>query len=143
MAARLFESIGHGEMNEDPRFNTNEGRLKHRDIVDQTVADWISARNKNEVLKTLVEADVTIAPLYSIADIISDPHFVEREVYSEIPDDDLGTIPVHKPVPDLSETPATYRNAAPEIGQDTTEILLAAGFKKEKIHQFLKRKSIK
>ena len=143
MAARLFESIGHGEMNEDPRFNTNEGRLKHRDIVDQTVADWIAVRNKNEVLKTLVAADVTIAPLYSIADIISDPHFVEREVYSEIPDDDLGTIPVHKPVPDLSDTPATFRNAAPEIGQDTTEILLAAGFKEEQIHQFFKRKSIK
>ena len=114
-----------------------------RDIVDQIVAKWIEERNKNEVLKTLVEADVTIAPLYSIADIILDPHFVEREVYSEIPDDDLGTIPVHKPVPDLSDTPATFRNAAPEIGQDTTEILLAAGFKEEEIHQFFKRKSIK
>jgi crotonobetainyl-CoA:carnitine CoA-transferase CaiB-like acyl-CoA transferase len=143
MAARLFESIGHGKMNEDQRFNTNEGRLKHRDIVDQTVAKWIAERNRNEILKTLVEADVTIAPLYSIADIISDPHFVEREVYSEIPDDDLGTIPVHKPVPSLSDTPATFRNAAPEIGQDTTEVLLAAGFKEEEIHQFFKRKSIK
>ena len=51
MAARLFESIGHGEMNEDQRFNTNEGRLKHRDIVDQTVAKWIAERNKNEILK--------------------------------------------------------------------------------------------
>ena len=143
MAARLFESIGHGEMNKDERFNTNEGRLKHRDIVDQTVAKWIVERNKNEVLKTLMEADVTIAPLYSIVDITTDPHFIEREVYSEIPDDDLGTIPVHKPVPDLSNTPATFRNAAPEIGQDTTEILLAAGFKEKQIQQFIKRKSIK
>ena len=108
----------------------NEGRLRHRDIVDQTVAEWIAKRNKNEVLKALVEADVTVAPLYSIADITSDPHFVEREIYSEIPDDDLGKIPVHKPVPDLSDTPATFRNTAPKIGQDTTEILLAAGSKK-------------
>ena len=100
-------------------------------------------RNKNEVLKALVEADVTVAPLYSIADITSDPHFVERKVYSEIPDDDLGKIPVHKPVPDLSDTPATFRSAAPKIGQDTTEILLAAGFKEERIHQFFERKSIK
>ncbi len=143
MAARLFEAIGHGEMNEDQRFNTNEGRLKHRDVVDKTVADWIAARNKNEVLKILVEADVTIAPLYSIEDIISDLHFVEREIYSEIPDDDLGTIPVHKPVPNFSDTPATFRNAAPKIGQDTAEILMAAGFNEEQIHQFYKRKSIK
>ena len=143
MAARLFDTIGHGEMNEDRRFNTNEGRLRHRDIVDQTVAEWIAKRNKNEVLKALVEADVTVAPLYSIADITSDPHFVEREIYSEIPDDDLGKIPVHKPVPDLSDTPATFRNAAPKIGQDTTEILLAVGFKEKRINQFFERKSIK
>ena len=43
-------------MNEDRRFNTNEGRLRHRDIVDQTVAEWIAKRNKNEGLKALVEA---------------------------------------------------------------------------------------
>ena len=46
MAARLFDTIGHGEMNEDRRFNTNEGRLKHRDIVDQTVAEWIANATK-------------------------------------------------------------------------------------------------
>ena len=143
IATRLFESIGHGEMNEDQRFNNNEGRLKHRDIVDQTVAKWIAERNKNEVLKTLLKADVTVAPLYSIADITSDSHFVERKIYSEIPDDDLDTIPVHKPVPDLSDTPATFRNAAPKIGQNTTEILLKAGFKETQIQQFFERKSIK
>ena len=143
IAARLFESIGHEEMNKDKRFNTNEGRLKHRDIVDQTVAKWIVERNKNEVLKTLMEADVTVAPLYSIGDITTDPHFIERQIYSEIPDDDLDTIPVHKPVPDLSETPATFRNAAPKVGQNTTEILLTAGFKKQQIQEFFERKSIK
>ena len=143
MAARLFDSIGHGEMNEDRRFNTNEGRLKYRDIVDQTVAKWILERDKSEVLRVLVDADVTVAPLYSIADITLDPHFVEREVYSEIPDDDLESIPVHKPVPVLSETPATFRNAAPKIGQNTTEILLAAGFKEKQIKQFFERRSIK
>ena len=143
IAARLFESIGHEEMNKDKRFNTNEGRLKHRDIVDQTVAKWIVERNKNEVLKTLMEADVTVAPLYSIGDITTDPHFIERQIYSEIADDDLDTIPVHKPVPDLSETPATFRNAAPKVGQNTTEILLTAGFKKQQIQKFFERNSIK
>ena len=98
---------------------------------------------ENEVLKTLLKADVTVAPLYSIADITSDSHFVERKIYSEIPDDDLDTIPVHKPVPDLSDTPATFRNAAPKIGQNTTEILLKAGFKEAQIQQFFERKSVK
>ena len=90
-----------------------------------------------------MEADVTVAPLYSIGDITTDPHFIERQIYSEIADDDLDTIPVHKPVPDLAETPATFRNAAPKVGQNTTEILLTAGFKKQQIQKFFERNSIK
>ena len=143
MAERLFEAIGRQDMIKDARYNTNEKRLKNRDVVDSVVADWIAARNKEEVLETLINASVTIAPLYSISDIVSDPHFIEREIYTEIPDKDFGSIPVHKPVPTMSNTPASFRMGAPSLGQHTTEILLSAGFYPEKIQHFFERKSIK
>ena len=140
MAARLFDTIGWADMNDDPRFNTNEARMQHRPIVDSVVADWIAARTRDDVMAVFVEAGVTIAPLYSIADICHDPHFIDREIYSNIPDDDLGTIPVHKPVPTLSDTPATLRMAAPKLGQHSWDILQSAGFDTDSITGFLNRK---
>jgi crotonobetainyl-CoA:carnitine CoA-transferase CaiB-like acyl-CoA transferase len=95
------------------------------------------------VMTVFVAAGVTIAPLYSIADIRHDPHFIDREIYSDIPDDDLGTIPVHKPVPTLSDTPASLRMAAPKLGQHSREILQSAGFDTNSITGFFDRNSIK
>ena len=143
MAARLFDTIGRADMNDDPRFNNNEARMQHRAIVDGVVADWIAARTRDEVMTVFVAAGVTIAPLYSIADIRHDPHFIDREIYSDIPDDDLGTIPVHKPVPTLSDTPASLRMAAPKLGQHSREILQSAGFDTNSVTGFFDRNSIK
>ena len=123
MAERLFETIGLGYMNKDKRYNTNEARLENRSIVDKVVADWILERTKKEVMKTFVDAGVTVAPLYSIADIVEDQHFIDRKIYTEIPDIELGSIPVHKAVPDMSATPACFRSAAPLLGEHNHEIL--------------------
>ena len=143
MAARLFETIGRGDMNQDKRYNTNEARLNNRDAVDSIVADWISNRTKDDVMKTFIEAGVTIAPLYSIADIAKDQHFIDRKIYSEIPDDDLGTIPVHKAVPSLSSTPASFRSAAPVLGEHSRELLSLVGFDKTRIKDLIDENKIK
>ena len=142
MAARLFVAIGKPYLNSDNRFNTNEARLNNRQIVDSTVAKWISARSRDEVMKVFSEAGVTVAPLYSISDIIHDQHFIERGVYVEIPDEDHGTIPVHKPVPTLSATPANFWSGAPKLGEHTRDILLSAGFEEIEITSLLDQGSI-
>ena len=143
MAARLFETIGRSDMNKDERYNTNEARLNNRIAVDSIVADWISKRTRDEVMSTFIEAGVTIAPLYSIADIAKDQHFIDREIYSEIPDSDLGTIPVHKAVPTLSDTPASFRSGAPFLGEHSHELLSLVGFDKAQIKNLTDQKKIK
>ena len=143
MAARLFSTIGHEHMNNDDRFSTNDARMKNREMVDSVVSSWIAARSRDEVMGVFVTAGVTIAPLYSIADICDDPHFIEREIYSEIPDEELGSIPMHKPVPTFYQTPASFRMAAPKLGEHSQEIMQSAGFDKLTIEDFIKRGSVK
>ena len=93
-------------------------------------------RRSNE---SFSEAGVTVAPLYSISDIIHDQHFIERGLRRI--DEDHGTIPVHKPVP-TSATPANFWSGAPKLGEHTRDILLSAGFEEIEITSLLDQGSI-
>jgi crotonobetainyl-CoA:carnitine CoA-transferase CaiB-like acyl-CoA transferase len=128
VARRIFEVIGKPEMNEDPRFKTNSDRVKHRDLVDAAVGEWFARHNHDEALAIMREAGATVGPIYSIADIAKDKHFVDRGIIVDVEDSALGSLPVHNIVPRLSETPGTFRRPAPELGQHTAEVLAEIGF---------------
>lgn len=128
MAERLFTVIGREDMNEDPRFDSNETRLLHRDEVDSIVGAWIKSKTREEVLSCFKKEGITAAPLYNIEDIAEDEHFIDREIYINIPDEELGHVAVHSPLPRLSDTPASIRSAAPELGENTKAVLADYGF---------------
>jgi len=71
--------------------------------------------------------NVTVAPVYNIAQIMEDPHFREREINVDLPDEDMGTVPMHNIVPRLSRTPGGFARPAPSLGQHNEEILQRIG----------------
>jgi crotonobetainyl-CoA:carnitine CoA-transferase CaiB-like acyl-CoA transferase len=127
MARRIFATIGHPELIEDPRFCTNTERVKHRAEVDTIVGAWFALRPRDEALARMKEAGVTVGPVYNIADAMADPHFQQREVLVGVADPELGSLPMHNITPRLSGTPGTWRRPAPTLGQHTDAILQAAG----------------
>jgi crotonobetainyl-CoA:carnitine CoA-transferase CaiB-like acyl-CoA transferase len=66
---------------------------------------------------------VTVAPVYDISQIMEDPHFREREIIVDLPDEDMGTVPMHNIVPRMSGTPGGFKSPAPSLGQHNAEIL--------------------
>jgi crotonobetainyl-CoA:carnitine CoA-transferase CaiB-like acyl-CoA transferase len=128
MVERVFRVVGQPELIDDPRFATNADRVQHRDEVDGVVADWIAQRTQEDALRTFAEADVTAGPVYDIAQFMEDPHVKEREIIVELPDDDMGSIPMHNVVPTLSGTPGAFRRPAPSLGQHNEELLAEIGF---------------
>jgi crotonobetainyl-CoA:carnitine CoA-transferase CaiB-like acyl-CoA transferase len=133
MAERVFRLIGREDMIDDPRFKDNTSRLENRDEVDAAVGGWVAKQTREEVLKAFSDANVTSAPVYDISDLVKDPHVVERGVFEEVPDDELGWVQMHAPVPRLSEMPAGYRRPAPGIGQHTVEVLQEFEFDETRI----------
>ena len=55
----------------------------------------------------------------------------------ELPDTDLGTIPVHTISPRLSATPGRFRRAAPHLGEDTRDVLGEIGYTDSTIAGFI------
>jgi crotonobetainyl-CoA:carnitine CoA-transferase CaiB-like acyl-CoA transferase len=133
MAERLFRLVGREDMIRDPRFKDNSSRIRHRDEVDAIVGGWIATQTRDEALKAFADAEVTAAPVYDVDELMDDPHVVDRGIFEALPDDELGWVQMHAPVPRLSATPAGYRRPAPRVGEHTWEILHELAFDAETI----------
>src|SRR5262249_2125526 len=92
MASRIFAVIGRADMIADARFSTNAARVKHRVLVDEAVGGWFAARPRDEALRTMRKAGVTVGPVYTIADAVADAHFHDREIVVDVEDADLGAV---------------------------------------------------
>jgi crotonobetainyl-CoA:carnitine CoA-transferase CaiB-like acyl-CoA transferase len=120
---RLMDATGHPEYANDPRFQNNAGRTEHAELIDQVIEKWTKSLTIEEVLHTLDNANVPAGPIYSIEDIVKDPHYNAREMIREIEIAGLGKLKVPGIVPKLSETPGDIYWEGPQLGQHTEEIL--------------------
>ncbi|NKB55587.1 MAG: CoA transferase [Alphaproteobacteria bacterium] len=142
MAERIFRVIGRADMNDDPKFKTNADRVANRHEVDEIVGGWIGARTLDECMEVFDRESVTVAPVYNIAQIMEDPHFREREIIVDLPDADMGTVPMHNIVPRLSGTPGGFTRPAPSLGQHNAEILARIGVDGEELETLKKNNVI-
>jgi crotonobetainyl-CoA:carnitine CoA-transferase CaiB-like acyl-CoA transferase len=138
MAQRVFRAIGRPEMIEDPRFNSNSARVAHRALVDEAIGAWFAARSRDEALQTMRAANVTVGPVYTIADAMADAHFHEREIIVDAADAELGGVAMHNIVPRLLQTPGVWRRPAPTLGEHTDAILEEAGLDRDAIARLRK-----
>jgi formyl-CoA transferase len=127
MAERLFRSIGREDLVDDPRYRTNAERVKHRDELDAIIGAFIAERTQNDNVAFFEQAEVTIGPIYDIAQILEDQHVLERELVADYPDPDMGALPMHHVVPRLSATPGTVRTPAPALGEHNRAVLEGIG----------------
>ena len=127
MAERLFRALGRPELNADPRFRSNAARLRNRAAVEALVGEFIAARTQAEALAFFDAAEVTVGPVCDEADLAEDPYVAEREVLVEVPDEAVGSLPMHNVVPRLSATPGALRRPAPALGEHNRELLSDLG----------------
>src|SRR3954462_13337735 len=142
MAERLYRAIGRADMIEDTRFRTNTDRVKNIDEAERPVVEFIKARTLAENLAAFETAEVTAAPEYDIGQFIDDPPEQARQIVTDLPDPDMGSVPMHAVVPRLSGTPGEIRSPAPALGQHNDEILGGLGLSPAAIEGLRKRKAI-
>ena len=129
IARRILEVIGRADMLDDPRFATNEQRVKHRQLVDEAVGAWFAEHDHDVALQIMRDAGATVGPIFSPADAATDPHFIERGVTVDAVDAEYGRLPMHNIVPRLSATPGVWLRPAPTLGQHNDEILGELGLR--------------
>jgi formyl-CoA transferase len=143
IAARVFAAIGQPDLINDPRFKDNRARIANIDEVDRIVGGWIGEHTAEAALKKFDEYECACAPVYSIADIFTDPHFQARDAVTTVQDPDLGPVRMQNVFPRLSRTPGQIRWPGPtRMGQHNEEIFCdTLGLSKERLAE-LKEKGI-
>ena len=136
MAEKLFVSIGRPDLITDRKFATNEDRLRNVAELDAMISRFIGEYTQAECVDFFRGAGVTVGPIYDMSDIEKDPHFHERQIVVELPDAELGTVPVHNISPRLSGTPGLFRHPAPRLAEHSSEVLAEAGYSKQEITAF-------
>ncbi|QIO33375.1 CaiB/BaiF CoA transferase family protein [Bradyrhizobium sp. 1(2017)] len=136
-------AIDRSDLIDDPRFATNDKRVKHAAGLNDIFAAWCAAHPLDEVLATFSAAQGTLAPIYSINQIANDPQVRAREVITRVPDGDFGTVAMTNAVPRFTVDPARLRHAAGDIGQDNREVYRDwLGLSDQEIEQLTQRKVI-
>jgi crotonobetainyl-CoA:carnitine CoA-transferase CaiB-like acyl-CoA transferase len=133
MAERWFRAIGREDVIADPRFRTNSDRVRNAEACEAPIVAFIGARTLAENMEVFERAEVTAAPVYDIDQFMADPHVIAREILVDLPDDELGRLPMHNVIPRLSDAPGRLRRPAPALGEHTAEILGLLGLARAEI----------
>jgi len=131
---RFCEVAGCLDLWEDERFQTNPGRVQHRDELVPRLQALFRTRTTEEWLRLLREHDISVAPVNSIPQVLGDPHVEARGMVQTVPHPTAGSVRLLGPVAKLSATPARIAQAPPLLGQHTAEVLVdVLGYDEEEV----------
>ena len=123
---RLCAAMAQPGLSEDPRFCSNPQRMQHLDEVDALIARWFAANDYATLSAVLEQHSVPFSKIYSIADVMADPHFIARQAIVRLPDAELGSVPAPAAVPRFGATGAAPRTG-PATGEHNQDIYGALG----------------
>ncbi|MBM9468753.1 CaiB/BaiF CoA transferase family protein [Nakamurella leprariae] len=127
---RLAAAMGRPELATDPRFATHGARGEHQTELDDLVDTWTSGLSAADLAVLLDEHAVPFGAIYRAADMLTDPQFRARQSIVEVPDPQLGPVPMQGIAPQLSGTPGRIRWGGPAHGEHDREVRAwLAGFR--------------
>ena len=78
MTERLFRSIGRADLIDNPRYRVNADRVKNAAELDAIIGAFVAERTQAENVAFFEKEEVTIGPIYDIAQIVEDPHVLAQ-----------------------------------------------------------------
>lgn len=119
---RLMIAAGRADMANDPEYATNADRVRNEPAVDGAISEWTATLTAAEVVARLEAAQVPVGSIYTVKDMVEDPHYRARGMFEEV---EVGGRPLKIPAmtPKLSGTPGGTEWPGPPIGSHSVEVL--------------------
>lgn len=130
---KMCAIVGHPEWANDPRFARNQDRVVNRDVIEGLIEDVTITRSKAEWISDFRGAGIPCGPVNSVAEALSDPLAVAREVVTEIEHPTIGMMRTLGLPVRLDGSPAEIRRHPPLLGEHTEEILVGLGYSPDEV----------
>lgn len=132
----LCQAIERPDLLEDERTTDPFTRRDNEEWLRSELEQVFQTRTRDEWLERLIAGRIPCGPVYDYAQVAADEHFWINGYLQQIPhnhfeDHRVVGIPVS-----FSETETTVQTAAPELGQNTEQVLLDLGYDWSDIERF-------
>ncbi|MDE0341252.1 MAG: CoA transferase, partial [Nitrospinae bacterium] len=120
---RFCDAMGLGDIKEDPKFAVNKDRVDNRLELQEILDAFFAEKTVGETLDTLRGAGIPCGPINNLAQVLSEPQILAREMVVDVDVPVAGPTKVTGVPIKLSKTPGAVRTPPPTLGQHTDEVL--------------------
>ena len=140
---RLCHALGRPDLAADPRFLTNDGRLKNKLELRKLLIACLAPRTRDQWYEALREVDVAAGSVRNVSEAIEVAAGSGREMVVEVPHPTAGSVKLIGSPIKLRGTPVVPTVAPPTLGQHTDEILRdSLGLEPKRIEELRNRGAV-
>jgi crotonobetainyl-CoA:carnitine CoA-transferase CaiB-like acyl-CoA transferase len=136
---RRFSSIlGMVKLADDPRFQTNAGRVENRENLIPMISERLLQKSTVEWLSDFDRADIPSGPVNTLEQVFQDPQIAARDLVVEFPRENGDPVRVVANPIHFSQNAVSYELPPLGLGQHTDEVLAQVLLKSESSIQALR-----
>jgi len=123
--SRLLDAMEIGKEHQLRSHDSNKKRVENQGEIDEAIGAWVAMRPTGETLDILKTFRIPSGLIYSVEDMVNDPHYVDREMFEGVEIPELKkSLKIPAISPRLSRTPGrTVHPGRSAPGVDTLDVL--------------------
>jgi CoA:oxalate CoA-transferase len=125
---RLLDALALGELRADPRFATNDLRVRNRAAINAAIEARLVTETTAHWIDTLNAAGVPCGRVMGLAEVFADPQVIDQEMVLSQEHPGHGTVRMLGFPIKFAEAPCALRRPTPEVGADTDAVLAELGY---------------
>jgi CoA:oxalate CoA-transferase len=125
---RLLDALGLAELRANPRFATNDLRVRNRAAINAAIEARLVTETTAHWIDTLNAAGVPCGRVMGLAEVFADPQVIDQEMVLSQEHPGHGTVRMLGFPIKFAEAPCALRRPTPEVGADTDAVLHELGY---------------
>jgi crotonobetainyl-CoA:carnitine CoA-transferase CaiB-like acyl-CoA transferase len=124
----FLQALGRTDLFQDPRFFPHASRATHIGEIYDWLAEQLKTRTSAEWTTLLEHADIPVAPVNKVEDLVHDPHLEQSGFFTMEQHPTEGQLRAPRTPTDWSAAATAALRPAPRLGEHSAEMLREAGY---------------